>query len=162
MLQIYIKRGTMFFDRPAVVKSMDRARRRSLARAGGWIRQTARRSMRRAGPKTPPSSPGEPPRARAGQIRDLLFFGWDEGTRSVVIGPETFSARQSSYQATVLHEYGGTVRLRTRRSRVGGNAQSKDGDLVTFKPRPYMAPALQKALEKRVIPEAFRNSVRSG
>lgn len=160
LIEIYVKRAIMFFDRQPVIKAMDRAKRRSLARAGGFIRQTARRSMRRAGPKVPPSSPGEPPRARAGQIRDLLFFGWDQGTESVVIGPETFTGRSSGYIVPELHEHGGTVRLRSRRRGASGQQMPKaQSRMVTFAPRPFMDPALKTALDKGVIPEAFRNSI---
>lgn len=159
-MQIYLRRAQMFFDRAPVIQAMNRARRRSLARAGGWIRQTARRSMRRVKHGAPPSPPGTPPRARAGQIRDLLFFGWDQATESVVAGPEEFNSSRSDYLVPELLEKGGTVRLPPRRPRPGEEAKGA-GPLVTFPPRPTMGLALDQALDKNVIPEMFRNSIRS-
>lgn len=155
MLQIYLKRVEMFFDRPAVLKAMDKARVRSFAIAGGFIRQTARRSMRRRKTASPP---GSPPSARSGELRDRLYFGYDKSTDSVVVGPEGF--RGSGVPA--LHERGGTIRRKRRRgSRRPGGSSVEETITVTYPPRPFMDPALHVAIAKGKIPEAFRDSIRS-
>lgn len=70
-----------------------------------------------------PSKPGEPPRYREGSLKRLLFFAFEQDSRSVVIGPVGFS---KSTAPRVL-EYGGA---------------NQHGKHVAA--RPYMAPALEK------------------
>ena len=148
MFEIYVKRAQVFFDRPAVMKAMDPARASALAKAGAFIQRTAKRSMRRGGKASPA---GKPPKARAGQLRDLLFFGYDRATESVVVGPEAFKRAI----APSLHEFGGTAIVRVGRGRTRRSVRAR------YEPRPYMRPALAVAIDKGKIPEAFKNSIRA-
>jgi len=143
MVDIRIK--NLFFDRPKVQRAVDAARRRVLSKAGAFVRQEARQSIRKRKGTSPP---GRPPYSHVGLLRNLILFGYDERTDSVVVGPVGFK------RSNVPHvlEYGGVTtvteyrrgRLRRRRVRIA--------------PRPYMGPALAKEVPK--FRELCRNSVR--
>ena len=135
-----------FFDRPAVLNSVSQAERKTLSRAGAFVRRTARSSMRR---RKKASQPGQPPSVKQGQLKKFLFFSWDQQTRSLVVGPELLS-RRAGAPVPSLMESGGVVRWTKRRT--GESRQSK------ILPRPFMAPALDKNLS--ALPEAWRNALR--
>lgn len=84
-------------------------------------------------PKRPlaPSAPGEPPRMIGGQIKKFLYFAYDPGKRSVVIGPAQLD-RPTGAPGTL--EQGGWVRTNRGRARI---AQ-----------RPYMKPSFDKEIGK--------------
>ncbi len=143
MLDLRIKQ--MFFDRPKVMRAVDRARRTVLSRAGAFIRQTARTSIRK---RKGTSTPGNPPYSHVGLLRKFILFGYDRQSESVVVGPVGF---RGSTAPRVL-EQGGTTTV-TRRRR-GKRAERR----VRIAARPYMNPALEK--ERPKLPELWRNSVR--
>lgn len=145
MVDIRIK--MLFFDRPKVAHAVDRAKRRALARAGAFIRQTARRSMRRKKGSAPP---GKPPHVHEGSLRRLIFFGYDPATDSVVIGPVGF--RRST--APNVLEFGGTAIVEKRRRRGRKRSRRK----VRIAQRSYMGPALKK--EQSKLSKTWANSVR--
>ena len=67
---------------------VDEARRKNLSRAGAFIRQTARRSMRKRKLGIY-SEPGNAPYSHGlQQLKNRLFFAYDPILESVVIGPE--------------------------------------------------------------------------
>lgn len=167
-----------FFDRARVLAVTDRATNIYLGRAGGFVRQTAQRSMRKArrmriselsgddlldykrarairkrlGQKPPAlpmvgSKPGKPPRVRQGDLKRHIYYAYEGDRRSVVIGPLGF---RKSIVPSVL-EY-------------GGQAVKSGGGHYTMAPRPYMRPALDKALPR--MPgwwaEAFRRTAARG
>jgi len=166
----------MFFDRPKVVRAVERARRQALQKAGAFVRRRARSSIRKPrmkplaamseeerrayrikqkywrqgkGPRparpTMPSRPGEPPRTPTGLLRRTIFYGYDTGTRSVVIGPVKLG-RSSGAQWGL--EFGG---------RSVGYGRKKH----YVAPRPYMRPALVKEVAAGTIPRAWRDAVRA-
>ena len=99
-----------FFDRRVVVEAVGRANARVLSKAGAFVRRTAKGSIRYA---KSPSRPGRPPHAHRSKkgnkfspLRELIFFGFDHRTASVVIGPTPF--RGKSIVPRVL-ELGGTA-----------------------------------------------------
>ena len=145
MIDMRIK--SLFFDRPAVVRSVDAARRRSLSRAGAFIRTRARTSMRK---RKGTSRPGQPPYAHEGSLRRLVLFGYDRGSDSVVVGPVGF---RRSTAPNVLEFGGRTTIVRRRRGK-------RESRAVTIKARPYMGPALEK--EAANLPKVWKNSVRGG
>jgi hypothetical protein len=174
-----------FFDRPKVIAAIDEASRESLAKAGGAIRVTARNSMKptpirrradreqkakAAGRQLRPQTarakarmlasahapPGSPPRYNIGLLRDLLFFSWDPGTRSLVIGPVGFSR---SKVPEVL-EQGGSIMVSVATRKVQGQPLKRVRKQVQIAARPYMSPALAKNIQK--IPEFWKNSVSKG
>lgn len=142
-----------FFDSKKVTRALDKNRRRALARGGAFVRTTARRSMRR---KKGPSSPGQPPHAHEGSLRKLIFFGYDRDTKSVVVGPLPI---KRSPVPSVL-EFGGTIETKRVR-RVNGKKKTERGR-VRIAPRPSMRPALDTAVASGRVPQAFKDSIRSG
>ncbi|MCL4199681.1 MAG: hypothetical protein KJZ69_19460 [Phycisphaerales bacterium] len=143
MLDLRIKQ--MFFDRPKVKRAVDAARRKVLSKAGAFIRQTARTSIRK---RKCTRKPGAPPHSHVGLLRRFILFGYDRQSDSVVVGPVGFKA---STAPRVL-ERGGTTTV-TRRKR-GKRTDRR----VRIAARPYMQPALEK--ERPKLPELWRNSVR--
>jgi hypothetical protein len=134
------KRALAWFDAKA---------RKSLFMQAGYIRKAARNSMK-VGKRGKPSAPGQPPHAITRLLKDFLFFSWDPGTKSMVIGP---AGIRNSSTPRILEEGG-----------VKDNALLKRGakwvrGSVQIQPRPYMLPAMQRSQEK--LSEFWSNSVRS-
>lgn len=142
-----------FFDRARVRKAVDRAKRRELARAGGFVRQVARRSIRK---RRAISKPGQPPSSHEGSLRRFLFFAWDSRTESVVVGPASFRGSR----APELLERGGKAEVR-RITRKNGKRTVRT-ERADYRPRPYMRPALRTAVDSGKVAARWRNSVRGG
>lgn len=145
MLEFAIK--DLFFDRRTVVRAVDKARRAVLTKAGAFIRTTAKRSIRTRKGSAPP---GKPPHSHKGTLRRFIFFGYDRGSDSVVVGPVGF---RKSTAPSVL-EFGSQATLvRRRRGRLVRQR-------ARYEPRPFMGPALQKEAPK--LPKLWAGSVRGG
>jgi hypothetical protein len=163
-----------FFDKAKVIRAVDKARRAVLSKAGAFIRQRAKTSIRK---RKAISAPGKPPSSHEGSLRRFLYFGYDPGADMVVVGPaktnQVFfgrdrrpvtgtvpSALEYGGQITVfeVHKHGRWQRadLRSRRRLAGLRSRYRK---VTIQPRPYMQPALLAELPK--LPALWRNSVRS-
>lgn len=121
-----------FFDRMAVIEAVEKGRASALSKIGGFVRTSARRSMRKArrmkeseltenqlavfkaaGGKREnlpykSSEPGEPPRFRKGSLKNGIFFAYDPKTKSVVAGPVKFEV---AGDAAANLEYGGTSEI---------------------------------------------------
>jgi hypothetical protein len=172
MLDMRIKE--LFFDKARVVRAVDKARRAVLSKAGAFIRQRAKTSMRK---RKAISAPGQPPSAHEGSLRRFLYFGYDPGADTVVVGPAAtnqvfFGRDRKPVTGTVpsVLEYGGQITifevhkhgtwqradLRSRRRLAGLRTRYRT---VTIRPRPYMRPALTAELPR--LPALWRNSVRS-
>jgi len=145
MIDMRIKQ--LFFDRPAVARAVDRAKRMVLSRAGAFIRRRARTSIRK---RRRASRPGQPPSSHTGLLRNLILFGYDRASDSVVVGPVGL---RSSRAPQVLEQGGTTTVLRRRRGRLVA-------ERVRIAARPYMGPAL--AAERDKLPRVWRDSVRAG
>ena len=124
-----------FFDRERVRSTLRITTRQALSKAGALVRTIARRSMRyvtsmaeqerqiaagerkRLSGEPAPSAPGTPPHAVRPHpwIRQHLYYAYDPGRGSVVIGPVRLSSRVN---VPALHEYGGRVVLKNPRRRV--------------------------------------------
>jgi hypothetical protein len=163
----------LFFDRGKVQRAAGRAHARHLARAGAFVRRRARSSIRR---RKRVSRPGEPPSAHStdpfATIKNILF-AYDPRTDTVVVGPVLLNQQQ--FMGVVLAkgtvpqvlEKGGTVGVREKR--VGkrwqgiGRRKARGGQptrvrRTTYRPRPFMGPAL--AAEAPKFPDLWANSVR--
>lgn len=152
-----------FFDRDHVIAAMDETTLKALSKAGAFIRQRARTSMRR---RKRPSEPGQPPSVHSGELREYLFFAWDASSRSVVVGPAGFK----NSDVPNLQEFGGVrTNQRERTIRVVAPGQGprgrrteartlRAGEPIVYPKRPYMAPALEKELSR--VPSLFQNAVR--
>jgi hypothetical protein len=133
----------MFFDRKAVTGAVDCTARKVLSRFGAFVRTTARHSLRK---RKAVSQPGDPPSSHVGLLKKLLFFGYDPGRKSVVIGPTPL---HGTAEAPPLLEYGGRARVKDRKGR---------SVLATYRPRPFMGPAFER--EKPKLPAMWANSIR--
>lgn len=138
----------LFFDRPAVMRSMDRKTRYVLASFGGLVRTTSRRSIRRR--KSDSSQPGSPPFSKTGLLRDHIYFAAEPSRRNVVIGPAKLN---KPGDVPALLETGGSVTRRVFAIEKGGKTELRSSrkappKRVAYEPRPYMKPAMDKSLPK--------------
>jgi hypothetical protein len=132
----------LFFDRPAVMKAVDRAERKVLSRFGSFVRRGARSSIRK---RKPISTPGFPPSSHTDLLKRNIFFLYDPQRSSVVIGPILLN---KGTDAPALLEHGGSVMRQRDRKPVR----------MTYRPRPFMGPALER--EQPKLPSMWRDSVR--
>ena len=169
----------LFFDRQKVIRAVDQATRKALAKAGAFIRQRAKTSIRK---RQGPARAGDPPHSHVGLLKKFLFFGYDPASKSVVIGPARL-ARSTDAPHTL--EFGGAAG-RPRQLRIGrvgpllreaygrvrygllrssaqvARAQEIEAERARARiaPRPYMGPALEK--ERPNLPRQWADSVRGG
>jgi hypothetical protein len=148
---IDMRMKSLFFDRPKVRKAVDHGKRRTLSRAGAFIRQRARTSIRK---RRRSSRPGEPPSSHTGLLRRFILFGYDRQRDSVVVGPVGFRRSQAPNDL----EFGGRTIVESGRARRSGRKRKKR--TVRIAARPYMRPALEK--ERSNLPAVWRNSVKGG
>lgn len=106
---------------PNVAKAAALAEFRSLGHAAATIRRDAAQSIDRS---ANPSEPGEPPHTRRGQLKRAFRF--DVSEESAVVGPMLSMVGESA----AAHEFGEEYK-----------GQS-------FPERPFMAPALDRALPR--------------
>lgn len=130
----------LFFNKKAVRDRVDAGTRRVFSKFGAFVRRTAKSSIRK---RKRASEPGSPPSGHTGLLKKFIFFGYDPGRRSVVIGPARLS-RNGRGEAPALLEHGGTGKVGKQRAK--------------YKPRPFMGPAFEKELPQ--LPAMWRNSVR--
>lgn len=157
-----------FFDRAKVMNALSKAERKVFSKAGAYVRQRAKSSLRY---RRRPSAAGTPPSVHrsfmrkrtnkrtgatisrpASPLKELIYFSWDHFTRTTVIGPIVFNSKTGLSGPRVLRtlEYGGpstVVRHRGRTVR------------VTIKARPFMRPAL--AAELPNIPRLWRDALKT-
>lgn len=145
MIGFDVKR--VFFDTKTVRAKTNKATRRVLSRFGAFVRQTARRSIRR---RKKASQPGRPPSSHTGLLKKFIWFGYDTVRRSVVIGPVRLSQKGRGEAPSAL-EHGGIVTMRSRRR---GGKRTK----ARIRPRPFMGPAMER--EKPNLPALWRDSVK--
>ena len=107
---------------------------KSLGHAGATIRLTAKRSIRR---RKKPSTEGQPPSTRKGQLRGAILYAVEKQKDLVVIGPE----RSKVGTSASAHEHGG----RYKRQR--------------YPKRPFMGPALETTKER--LPRKWVGSVKA-
>ena len=95
------------FDATTLRRKVNEATFRSLGHAGGAIRLTARRSIRR---NKKPSHPGSAPHTQTGMLKRVIRYEVSTDKDSVVIGPvNEFAGRIWN-----LHEFGGIVTQRRK------------------------------------------------
>ncbi len=137
----------MFFTTTAVRRAVDKGTRAVLSKAGAFVRQRARSLIR---PRKRSARPGEPPSSHLGLLRRFIYFGYDQGKKSVVIGPAKLNQRNPYGDTTVpeVLEVGGTV--------TPGSGKHKE--TRRYRGNPYMGPALEA--EKSKFPTLWRNSVK--
>lgn len=150
----------MFFDRPAVYRSIEPGKLRVLRTHAGSIRKTARRSMKRVSKAAKAklkkkraeamergdrvfrdptvSKPGQPPKIHTdGDFNPKrILFGYDTNSDSVVVGPVRTNSRHNAVETL---EHGGNVPIYMGRRR-----KRKLIKTVYVRARPFMRPAEEK------------------
>jgi hypothetical protein len=127
-LESLIRVKQLFLDRQAIIRYVDQKTLRVFKRFGAFVRLVAQRSMRK---RKTPAPPGQPPSARKGQLRKLIFFSFDERRKSIVVGPVLL---RPDSPVPALHEHGGMRRYGAR--------------IAKYPKREYMKPAFQQGMLK--------------
>jgi hypothetical protein len=182
MIDMTIKQ--VFFDKPKVVRAVDRAKRQSLSKAGAEIRKTAKRSME-ASKKSGLLKESELPEAlrkrrkTANRIRrekgqprlKRLHISSSPGHppaagRSSPLNKRLFFGYDRSTGSVVVGPVGFRNSKVPRVLEYGGTTvitRRVKGKLVRKRvriaPRPYMWPAFEK--NKDLLPRVWQNSVRA-
>jgi hypothetical protein len=99
--------GQVFFDKLKIEDPMEAKRLRAMSKFGAFVRTRAQRSMRRR--KGGQSEPGKPPFAHSGELRELLFFSYEQASDTVVVGPILFGRRKNRQTVPRVHEMGGAL-----------------------------------------------------
>ena len=154
-----------FFDRDVVIRAVSKAKRQALSKAGSWVRQAARSSMRRVGKKARKNYhavPGKPPRRHQGGLYRGIVFAYDARAESVVIGPLRFNMDGGNVPNVL--EFGGDLVKHWRINRHGHlsrRARASSFKIVRqvwhYKAFPYMAPAAEKVAPD--VPGLFANTL---
>jgi hypothetical protein len=157
MLQVQIGGVTaQFFQSDAIAKKAEKGVKRSLSKCGAYVRTAAKSSLK-YGKKA--STPGSPPNVlRLGSftrsttnkkkgtttvravspLKELIFFGYDAASESVVVGPMVFKNSKSKYLVASVLEKGGMA---------DGFRKGKKAK-VYVAARPTMNPAMRKEAPK--------------
>ena len=130
----------LFFDSATVVRAVDKSTRQVLSRFGAFVRRTAKQSIRKRKKSAPA---GQPPSSHTGLLKRFIFFGYDTGKNSVVIGPTRLTQNNRGGAPSIL-EYGGRTTVDRKRVKISA--------------RPFMGPAFEK--EKPALPSMWRDSVK--
>lgn len=137
-----------FFDKPAVLRAVNKAQRKVLSRFGAFVRTRAKTSIRKRKGTSPA---GSPPFSHEGSLRKFILFAYDAETKAVVIGPARLSklgqAPEALEQGGFSQGYVGTE----------GNRRLKR---TRIQARPYMGPAFQAEL--RQLPPQWLDSLHQG
>ena len=181
-MNVTFKVREAFFDRPKVIASLKKAKRKALSKAGAFVRKRARSSMRR---RKGSSSPGSPPSAHSnGNSLKTILFAYQPQSESTIVGPVqlnqvNFTIESVTSTVPGLHERGETAIIREYRyqpiegdtdpvqwRRVDGRRRYEQRDGYRFQTRrrtarypkrPFMRPALEA--EAPNFPELFKNSI---
>ena len=157
------KIGMATFDRSIIRRNWSNTVSTPITRAGNLTKTIARRSIRRGGK---PSPPGQPPKSQEKGSTPpfkMIFSVPNSTGTSTVVGMVGFG--KSTDPAPGLQEKGGSVvrrvpirgdRLRDRRGKFLKVKTRFERRRVNLAPRPFMAPALEKA--KPMIPQLFRGA----
>jgi len=129
----------MFFDRENVIKHVKDGTKSALSKLGSYVRRTAKGLIR---PGKKAAKPGNPPHSHAGQLKELIYFGYDEQTESMVVGPQLFKRRNPTVPDLLEH---------------GGTTTDYRGRRATYRGNPFMLPALEK--ESAKAPSLFANAI---
>jgi hypothetical protein len=159
----------LFFDRPAVLRAVDRAKLKYLRGAGALTMTIARRSVRtgtarksaptagvtrrRRKAKVRQAQPNKPPFSRTKRFRKSILFHYDAATNSMVVGPEKLNEDPSPR----AFEEGGTYPIWVRIPKGQGRPAQKIRTRGTYRKFPTMQPAL--AIAEPRLPKLWQDTV---
>ena len=172
-----------FFNKKVVTDAVDKASRRVLSKFGAYVRQAARRSIRKPRRMRLNEMP-DAMRAKYEPTRDehgrFMSQGRKGGTRLSISDRPFASSRPGEPPRNMTGRLKGSILFwysRAERSVMvgpaklhggrdvpgilehGGITKLKNGKLAVIAPRPFMGPALRKELPK--LPGMWRNSVKT-
>ena len=156
-----------FFVAEKVLTRIKDERKKSLARVAGFVRKTARRSIRKIGKKWKSSEAGAPPKSRSGLLRQFILFLYDSTTESTLVGPARLPNKNKVEGKTIpqILEFGGTAstsdfvptgKWKTIKGKRVPLTQRKRRK-YRLKARPYMMPALNIMLKENKLVKEFEN-----
>ena len=174
-MTVQFRAKDFFFDRAGVMSQLNKTERQGLSRIGAYIRTSARSSLRR---RKRSSRPGETPsihsRDKVANLKHILFF-YEASRHTVVVGPVKLNQRNFRLKGRgkagnwvtipALMEAGGTLAIREKSTDGGLNwrrqnqrRSPRERELfrtrrAKYSPRPFMGPAMKKALPK--LPSIF-------
>lgn len=146
--------------------AVDRAEKRVLMKFGAYVRKRDKSSLRY---RKKPSSAGSPPsvhrsegftkrkknrktgavsRQPSSPLRELIFFAYDAGTKTVVIGPVMFKGSKAGGGVARTIEEGGT----------GPGISDGRRIMKRYQAHPHTGPAFQAELPK--VASMFKNQIR--
>lgn len=103
-----------FFNKSQVVSNLDRLERRALSRAGAYVAETAKRSIRK---QKGSARPGEIPHSHTGKLRDMIRSGVDSNNLVAVAGALPRFDVESMGLAPSALEHGGRTMFKPSKGR---------------------------------------------
>lgn len=153
MLNLTLKDLKVQWNAKPIISAADRARNKMLGKFGGYVRSTAKNSIK-TGADNQHAPPGKPPVGHTGNPRykDWIFYFVDYSSGEVVIGAILLPRKDNQTVPGTL-ERGGTSQVPVYR----GWGRSRK---ITIQQaaRPHMQPAFDKAVEK-MLPQLIENSI---
>lgn len=113
----------------------------ALKSTGGWIRKDSRRSIKKGTRNNKKSIPGRPPLSHTKELKSQIFFAYQQNTQSVIIGPQRLVKRSSDAP---------------RALEMGGPSTTSAGKKIMVRKRPYMVPALNKAIQMGILTDNIK------
>lgn len=139
------------FDGKPILSAAERAERKLLMQFGAYVLRTAKRSIKKGGPKQT-SAPGEPPIGHGQELyANFIAFAHDPTRHEVVIGSALLSGTLGDVAPEKI-EYGGTEAI------VVGKWPLRRRKVVHYLPRPAMRLAYDVAV-KKFLPQLIENSI---
>lgn len=153
--------------RPNMAIQIDPAKRRYLAKWGGYVRKVARSVIGSSvSPYIRPRPAPGAPRSRTGLLKNLIFFATDAPGTYMDVGPALTRTRRGNMRTPIpgLLEHGGTQRVPEAEPDPDDarKAWVRTGRMVTarYAARPYMQRAVDISIEKNMPAKLWAQSVR--
>lgn len=174
MFEVDYKITDFFFDRLAVQDKLAAKELRAMSRIGAFIMRGARQSIER---RKAVSAAGSPPSAhstdKVASLKNILF-GYEPSAHSVIVGPVKLNMQTQDWinfgSITVpqLMEFGGVAVIKEERwkgstkwfrrdlRRKGSENKEYRQRRAIYRPRPFMAPALERERRNYKLIEAWK------
>jgi hypothetical protein len=139
------------FDASPILSAADRAEKKLLMQFGAYVMRTAKRSIKKGGPREK-SMPGEPPVGHGSELyANFIAFAHDPARHEVVIGSQLLSGTLGDVAPEKI-EYGGVEAL------IVGKWPFRKRIVVNYEARPAMRLAYDAAV-KKFLPQLIENSI---
>ena len=161
---------SLFFDKKQVIDQIGKANAKGMSKAGSFIRQRARSSLRK---RKKPSAAGSPPSRHGSDasLRQIQFY-YDTASQSLIVGPilirtstDYYGPQLGSTTVPELHEFCKSVTIRERLTAMdqwvawGSTPDPRPGRTrvrrATYPARPYMGPALKAEITAGKIDSGY-------